>query len=226
MVSMGLANGGIFPAVLKLAKKAGAKVTRVTTYGDFEEFKRNSERSFSSVACMEVIVSVLERNRDDVQRLANAWSVGDIPALRALVPRLKSDECSAALYDNEQNAKDMVARHTREWLAAAEDTLRANTVSLAIVSMEDSLRQMVGLPRSVLAATGWRAARHARTLGTRRPVTAVPFGLLFQRLLAMTIVRLHALSDGTLARPRTLMPCEVCSSAVGARSSKCEPEAH
>jgi hypothetical protein len=82
-------------------------VVDVVTSMDYAEFERNSKRS-RTVSCLEKTVSELETDRDDLRRLANAWSVGDM---------------------------DTVALHTEQWLAAVELGLKTRQTSFALVPM-------------------------------------------------------------------------------------------
>jgi hypothetical protein len=87
----------------------------------------------------------------------NAWSVGDIAALRQLVPvyALQPDhhenKCTVALYGGEKRANEFVARRTEAWLSAAEKALRENQSTMAVVSMAE-----------LFAADGYLARLRAR----------------------------------------------------------------
>jgi hypothetical protein len=109
-------------------------VISVITHPDYAEFERNIKSS-RTVSCLEATVSALETDRDDLKRQANAWSVGDVEALRELLRRQKPDECLSALFDSDQQARDMVAEHTEQWLAAVELALKNRRTSFALVPM-------------------------------------------------------------------------------------------
>jgi hypothetical protein len=112
--SLSLTNTAVPRTVLRDASWR-AKVITVVTYADIAVLERNS-RSPRTVSCLEKMVSDVETDRDDLKVLANAWSVGDIEALRELQ---KPDECFPTLFDSDQQAKDMAAQHTGQWLATA-----------------------------------------------------------------------------------------------------------
>jgi uncharacterized protein YbaP (TraB family) len=156
--SLGLTDTTIAATVLKRAWRAD--VVRVVTYADFNEFQRNSKGS-STVSCLEATVSGLEADRDDLQRLAKAWSMGDIDALRELVLRQKPYECLLAMYDSEQRAKDMIARHSAQWLATAQLALKSRQTSLALVPIEE-----------LFTSDGWLAALRARGYQVQEPLSA------------------------------------------------------
>ena len=89
------------------------------------------------------MVQIVEDGGTGLRRLANAWSVGDIPALRQLVPLYalqpthQENKCTVALYGGEQRANEFVARRTEAWLNAAERALRENKSTMAVVSMAE-----------------------------------------------------------------------------------------
>ena len=79
-----------------------------------------------------------------VRRLANAWSVGDIGALRQLVPTysfsrdgFRSGECAAAMHGGERQAADYKRRRTRLWLNQAKRALKNNQRTMAVVPMSE-----------------------------------------------------------------------------------------
>jgi uncharacterized protein YbaP (TraB family) len=153
--SLQLTNAAIIRPVLRDALKAN--VTQVVTHADFVELQRNSKGGRTE-ACLEATVTALETHRDDLWKLANAWSVGDIEALRELVPRQKAYVCLPAMFDSDPRAKDVVARHTEDWLAAADHALRTRQTSFALVPMEE-----------LVTADGWLAALRARGYQVEEP---------------------------------------------------------
>src|SRR6185369_8776595 len=98
----------------------------------------------SNAVCLERLVEAIEDGGNGVKRLANAWSVGDIAALRRLVPAfsfsrdgLRADECAAAMRGGEQQSRDYKARRTQSWLDQAERALRENRSTMAVVLMTE-----------------------------------------------------------------------------------------
>lgn len=129
--------------VRKLARREGIWITYIETPGQtHEEHLKNIQES-STVPCLEMMVGIVEDGGSGLKRLANAWSVGDIPALRQLVPKyaLQPDHgesmCTEALYGGEQRANEFVARRTEAWLKEAERALRDNKSTMAVISMAE-----------------------------------------------------------------------------------------
>ena len=106
-------------------------------------------------------MAALEADRDNLRRLANAWATGDIGALQQLVPRQKPYLCLPALFDSDQRAKDIVARHREQSLAATEQALKARKTTFAVVSMEE-----------LFAPDGWLATLRARGYGVKEPAAS------------------------------------------------------
>jgi hypothetical protein len=112
----------------------------------------------SNVACLERLVAAIEDGGVGLKRLANAWSVGNVAALRKLVPRFsfsrdgfRADECAAAMHGGEQRARAYKDRRTQSWLQEAERALRDNRSTMAVVLMSE-----------LFAPDGYLAALRAR----------------------------------------------------------------
>jgi len=143
--------------VRKLARRANVRITYLETPGQtHEEHLRNITQG-STVPCLEMMVAIVEDGGSGLRRLANAWSVGDISALRQLVPLYalqpthQESTCTVALYGGEQRANEFVARRTEAWLREAERALRENKSTMAVVSMAE-----------LFAPDGYLAALRAR----------------------------------------------------------------
>ena len=129
--------------VRKLARRADVRITYLETPGQaHEEHLKNIQES-STVPCLEMMVTIVEDGGSGLRRLANAWSIGDISALRQLVPLYalqpthQESKCTVALYGGEQRANEFVARRTEAWLSAAERALRENKRTMAVISMAE-----------------------------------------------------------------------------------------
>jgi hypothetical protein len=48
-------------------------------------------------------------------------------------------DCQRSLFDNDQQARDTIARHTEQWLAAVAQALRTRQSSFALVPMDKLL---------------------------------------------------------------------------------------
>jgi len=94
--------------------------------------------------CLERQLAISADGGSGLQRLANAWSIGDIDELRQLVPSYavaneshQPGKCMVAQFGSEQRANDFVARRTESWLKEAERTLRENRSTMAVVPMAE-----------------------------------------------------------------------------------------
>jgi uncharacterized protein YbaP (TraB family) len=129
--------------VRKLAHHAWVGVTIVDTPGQTHEEQLQNIVQGSTAPCLEMMVKIVEDGGSGLKSLANAWSVGDIAALRRLVPLYalqpthQENDCTVALYGGEKRANEFVARRTAEWLAVAENALRQNKSTMAVVSMAE-----------------------------------------------------------------------------------------
>jgi uncharacterized protein YbaP (TraB family) len=130
-------------AVKRLARRANVWVTMLETPGQTHEEHLNNVEHGSTVPCLEMLVEIVEDGGAGLRHLANAWAVGDIDALRQLVPlyALQPDhhenKCSVALYGGEQRADEFVARRTEAWLSAAQRAMRENKSTMAVVQMAE-----------------------------------------------------------------------------------------
>jgi len=143
--------------VRKLASKARVKITDLDTPGQAHEEQLKNIVEGSTVPCLEMMVKIVEDGGSGLRQLANAWSVGDIVALRRLVPlyALQPDhhenKCTVALYGGKPQADEFVVRRTRAWLVEAERAMRENQSTMAVVSMAE-----------LFAPDGYLAALRAR----------------------------------------------------------------
>jgi uncharacterized protein YbaP (TraB family) len=129
--------------VMRLARRAWVKVTDLDTAGQTHDEQLQNIEQGSTVPCLEMMVQIVEDGGTGLRRLANAWSTGDIPALRQLVPLYalqpahQENQCTVALYGGERRANEFVARRTEAWLREAERALRENQSTMAVVSMAE-----------------------------------------------------------------------------------------
>jgi len=129
--------------VRKLARREWVKVTSLTTPGQTHDEQLQNIQQGSTVACLEMMVDMVEDGGAGLRRLANAWSVGDIAALRQLVPVYAlqpthhENRCTDALYGGKRRADEFVARRTEVWLKEAERALRDNRSTMAVISMAE-----------------------------------------------------------------------------------------
>jgi len=116
---------------------------------------RSSMKTFlatpmDDVGCLDVTMRLVEFWGDDaaVSARAIAWAKGNLPALRALPPLPDPDDlCMAALLDSQavqdlhlQGLEDIGAGSTRVWMDAIEKAFAGNASTLAILPIEELLR--------------------------------------------------------------------------------------
>jgi uncharacterized protein YbaP (TraB family) len=129
--------------VRKLARRANVRVTAVEAPGQTHEEHLQNITQGSTVPCLEMMVKIVEDGGTGLRRLANAWSVGVIPALRQLVPLYalqpthQESICTVSLYGGEARANEFVERRTAAWLGEAERALRENKSTMAVISMAE-----------------------------------------------------------------------------------------
>jgi hypothetical protein len=155
MKSLSLSDTAVSDTVVRLGWRA--KVITLHTYADYAKFKKNSTSS-RTVSCLEEIVSELEADRDDLQRLGGAWLVGDIDALREVALRQKPDTCVLDMFDNDLQARDVTAHHTEHWLAAVDLALKTRKTTFALVPAD-----------KIFAPDGWLTALRTRGYDVQEP---------------------------------------------------------
>lgn len=150
-------------SVETLARKAKVRVTTYATENaqtdiPFEERLQAVKDSAAGICPLERIVQVLEDGGTGLRSLANAWAVGDIDALRRLVPDYglftdgyRSGACLATVYDGRKQFDEYISKRTASWVTEAERALRDNESTLAVVPMPE-----------LFATDGYLAALRAR----------------------------------------------------------------
>lgn len=160
-------SAGIGDKVEKFAKKYDVPVERPTVKLRLAE-PRAALREFSrsdvdDLDCLRKTVERLETDLPAMQLRANAWAVGDIEALRALPFVDQNQACQDAMLNNstvqEHGMGDMAERVATVWLTAAENTLRDNAVSFAVLPI-----------RAILDDDGFIATLRARGYAVEAPL--------------------------------------------------------
>lgn len=159
-------NGKVGDTVEKLAKKHDVPIERPVVKVKLAE-PRDALRAFAKsslddVDCLRKTVDRLETDLPAMQLRANAWAVGDLEALRALPFVDQNQACRDAMLRNsivqETGMGDLRERVAAAWLTAADDTLRDNAVSLAVLPIGQ-----------MLAADGYLAALKQRGYTVEAP---------------------------------------------------------
>jgi len=101
-------------------------------------------QSDSNAVCLERLLPAIEDGGAGLRRLGNAWSTGNINALRRLVPAysfsrdgFRSGECADAMHGGEQQSRYYNSRRIEGWLQEAERALRENKSTMAVVLMSE-----------------------------------------------------------------------------------------
>ena len=95
------------------------------------------------MACFDNSMRLVETDIGTMRARANAWATGDMAALRALPPAEQWEACESAISETGigkrlgyGNAQQKVRA---KWLAAVDAALDKNTVSFALLNLNDLL---------------------------------------------------------------------------------------
>lgn len=114
-----------------------------------------SKTTLDDLACFDNTMRFIETDLDAMRARANAWSTGDMAALRTLPPAASWDACNDAISEAGIGKRigfgDAWRSLDAKWLAAAETALGRNTVSFAALPLE-----------RLLGANGYLARLQAR----------------------------------------------------------------
>ena len=145
----GMDNGNaIRSRIEELAKNWKIKRTSTSVVMPMEN-PRQAVREFKKahledVECFTKTIDRLETDLNAMKVRANAWSLGNIEAIRKLSFPDQTQSCNAAIMDskwmgNIKEAGDLRQRIKVSWLAAAETSLANNKATFAMLPMSDLL---------------------------------------------------------------------------------------
>lgn len=146
--------------VLDLVERNKLKVTSATFEIPMDNagkvlsnFKKSSA---NDAACLVRTMATLEEDIADASARAEAWSRGDMDALRRLDFTTRREACFGALmnsvaFDAEPEFRNAKARAHEKWIAQAERALAANASTFAMLQIEDILD-----PQGVIATLAAR----------------------------------------------------------------------
>ena len=141
-------NGLIWNTVRSIAKKDGVKIIEPQASIPLDD-PRQTIRDFKDtradldVQCLSATMNRLETDLAAMRDRANAWAVGDIDALKKLPSPSQQNACRAAVSSNARLREQLDAamkQIDQAWLAAAEQALRDDTNSFAVLPMDELLR--------------------------------------------------------------------------------------
>lgn len=142
----GLVESGIVQPVFDRAvKRHGLKVTRPTTHLTIKDPKQAlaelKRTRLDDLDCFDRTVAGLEAELQTMRERANAWAVGDVEALRVLPYSGQKEACLRALVRasvlQSRTSADLEAQGRALWLEAAEKSLAANAVTVAVLPMPE-----------------------------------------------------------------------------------------
>jgi uncharacterized protein YbaP (TraB family) len=120
--------------------------------------KKFKKSTLDDTQCFVKTLDRLESDLDAMRARANAWSVGDVDALRNLPYVDNKAACEDAVLNSglaqDQGLQDIKATLKASWINAAEAALANNTVSFAYLPMEELLKPDGYL--AALAAKGYK----------------------------------------------------------------------
>ncbi|TAM97054.1 MAG: TraB/GumN family protein, partial [Rhodanobacteraceae bacterium] len=140
-------DGEVTGTVATLAKQHGVKTVKPETTLEIRE-PRQAVKAFAAsgpdgIACLGLVLDVVDHELPDFHARANAWATGDIDALRKVPESAYRDTCQSAItgagFAKALGIDNLPARVEGAWLAAADDALAANTQSFAVLPMHDLL---------------------------------------------------------------------------------------
>lgn len=156
----------VWPVVQKAAKAAGIKPTSTTLKFEIDDPKAAIREfrtgGFDDVACFEHKLASVEHDMPRLVERANAWAVGDIAALRDLSLEDADGACLRALAESgfarNRGYGDLRERGRGHWMAIAEEALRGNRETFALLPVD-----------GLLAADGYLARLQARGYEVEAP---------------------------------------------------------
>lgn len=136
----------VIDPVIKRRKKEQTPTTLKLTVADpkaaIAEFRKEQMHP-REIACMDEMMTMVERDLPRMVERANAWSIGDVDGLRAL-PLTERKSCWAAWAETETVRKrgltDIEARIIARWVEVAETALQKNRVTFATLPMSELLK--------------------------------------------------------------------------------------
>jgi TraB family protein len=138
----------ITPVIEEVLKRRKMKITPTTLKITIEDPKAAiKDFAREGVNDLECFRSALDRVENDIPVMvdrANAWSVGDLDALRVLPFEKQADACMSAMTSGEfarkRGMSDVEAQVRAHWLKLAEEALQKNPVTFATLPISELLK--------------------------------------------------------------------------------------
>lgn len=140
-------DGEVTDTVVALARQHGVALVKPETTLEIKE-PRQAVKAFAAqgpdgVACLGLVLDVVDHELPNLRARANAWATGDIETLRATPVSAWRDACRSAItgaaFAKSLGIDNLPRRIEETWLAAAEAALAANAQSFAVLPMHELL---------------------------------------------------------------------------------------
>jgi uncharacterized protein YbaP (TraB family) len=162
----GLARSNvIWPVIRKLAKKHRVRITEPEIKFDVDD-PRGLIKDFTEtpleadIACLAATVDRLETDLEPMKQRAAAWAVGDLETLQRLRSSVQETTCLDAFTSVprlQEEYEKITALAVDKWMSTVEQALDRNTVTLAVLPMNELLRPTGRLAQ--LQAKGYTVER-------------------------------------------------------------------
>lgn len=138
----------IWPVIERAAKRAGLKPTPTRLAFKISEpkaaIKEFTAGGVDDTACFRSLVNAVQNDLPTMVERANAWSVGDIEALRRMPREDPAGTCSDVLSNTEfarRRGMDQLEQRLRaHWLGIARQALQNNRSTFAVMPLSDLLQ--------------------------------------------------------------------------------------
>jgi uncharacterized protein YbaP (TraB family) len=101
------------------------------------------QTNLHDISCFNQTLNIVQNDMPSLTERANAWSTGDIQALRSYAVDDRYQSCVIAVlnaeFAEELGLRDLPKRMQQSWLQAAEAALARNTQTFAVLPMEEVL---------------------------------------------------------------------------------------
>ncbi|HJR12245.1 MAG TPA: TraB/GumN family protein [Rhodanobacteraceae bacterium] len=140
-------DGEVTDTVAALAKQHGVEVVNPEATLEIKE-PRQAVKAFAAqgpdgIACLGLVLDVVEHDLPDFRARANAWATGDIDTLRKVPESAYRDTCRSAItgagFAKALGIDNLPMRVEGAWLTAADAALATNAQSFAVLPMHDLL---------------------------------------------------------------------------------------
>lgn len=138
----------ITPVIDAVLKRRKMKITPTTLKIMIDDpktaIKDFAREGVDDLECFRAALDRVEKDMPGMVDRANAWSVGDLDALRALPTERQAGACISALTSGEfarkRGMSDVEARVREQWLKTAEEALQKNRVTFATLPIAELLK--------------------------------------------------------------------------------------